>query len=202
MNWPCPRSGDYHALPHEGEGRALVRTRDGVRTDLQRLPPPPGGDAARPRPARSGHIVCPLHRWTYDLHGQLIGAPHFEHDPCLNLHNYPLQQLERPAVRGQRPRRRRRAGRACGPHAALDFSGYVLDHVELHECDYNWKTFIEVYLEDYHVGPVPPRAGPLRHLRRPALGVRRPPFGADGGRAQRARAGRARRSTSAGTRRC
>jgi phenylpropionate dioxygenase-like ring-hydroxylating dioxygenase large terminal subunit len=28
--------------------------------------------------------------------------------------------------------------------------------VELHECNYNWKTFIEVYLEDYHVGPFHP----------------------------------------------
>ena len=29
----------------------------------------------------------------------------------------------------------------------------------LHECDYNWKTFIEVYLEDYHVGPFHPGLG-------------------------------------------
>jgi choline monooxygenase len=24
------------------------------------------------------NIVCPLHRWTYDLKGELIGAPHFQ----------------------------------------------------------------------------------------------------------------------------
>ena len=35
----------------------------------------------------------------------------------------------------------------------------MLDRVELHECDYNWKTFIEVYLEDYHVGPFHPGLG-------------------------------------------
>jgi hypothetical protein len=35
----------------------------------------------------------------------------------------------------------------------------VLDRVELHECNYNWKTFIEVYLEDYHVGPFHPGLG-------------------------------------------
>jgi choline monooxygenase len=29
----------------------------------------------------------------------------------------------------------------------------------VHECDYNWKTFIEVYLEDYHVGPFHPGLG-------------------------------------------
>ena len=29
----------------------------------------------------------------------------------------------------------------------------------MHECDYNWKTFIEVYLEDYHVEPFHPGLG-------------------------------------------
>ena len=46
-----------------------------------------------------------------------------------------------------------------GPRAALDFTGFKLDHVELHECNYNWKTFIEVYLEDYHVEPFHPGLG-------------------------------------------
>src|SRR3546814_317358 len=41
----------------------------------------------------------------------------------------------------------------------FDFADYVLDHVELHHCRYNWKTFIEVYLEDYHVGPFHPGLG-------------------------------------------
>ncbi len=35
----------------------------------------------------------------------------------------------------------------------------VLGHVELHTCNYNWKTFIEVYLEDYHVVPFHPGLG-------------------------------------------
>ncbi|MCK9508760.1 MAG: aromatic ring-hydroxylating dioxygenase subunit alpha, partial [Pigmentiphaga sp.] len=41
----------------------------------------------------------------------------------------------------------------------FDFSDYMLDHVEVHQCNYNWKTFIEVYLEDYHVGPFHPGLG-------------------------------------------
>jgi choline monooxygenase len=65
-----PEIGDYHALPQEGEGRALLRTPQRRRADLQRLPAPAGGDAARARlgrngPASGGNIVCPLHRWTY-----------------------------------------------------------------------------------------------------------------------------------------
>ena len=66
----------------------------------------------------------------------------------------------------------------------MSFDGYVLDHVELHECNYNWKTFIEVYLEDYHVGPFHPGLGSFVDLRRPALGVRQELFGANRGRGQ------------------
>ena len=46
------------------------------------------------------------------------------------------------------------------------------------------RSFIEVYLEDYHVGPVPSRPRPVRHLRRPQLGVRRLVLGADRGHQQ------------------
>jgi phenylpropionate dioxygenase-like ring-hydroxylating dioxygenase large terminal subunit len=45
------------------------------------------------------------------------------------------------------------------PQPLLDFSGYVFDRAVVHDCDYNWKTFIEVYLEDYHVGPFHPGLG-------------------------------------------
>ena len=35
----------------------------------------------------------------------------------------------------------------------------MLDRVEVKELHYNWKTFVEVYLEDYHVGPFHPGLG-------------------------------------------
>jgi len=35
----------------------------------------------------------------------------------------------------------------------------MLDRVITHEYPVNWKTFIEVYLEDYHVGPFHPGLG-------------------------------------------
>lgn len=102
-------------------------------------------------------IICPLHRWTYDLKGELKGAPHFDQQPCLNLPRYPLQDWQGLLFEGPRDIRADLAGMACA--AELDFSGYRLDHVEVHECNYNWKTFIEVYLEDYHVEPFHPGLG-------------------------------------------
>lgn len=152
-----PEVGDYHALAHESEGRALVRTPRGVEL-ISNVCRHRQAVMLRGRGNTRSNIVCPLHRWTYDLQGQLIGAPHFADDPCLNLNNYRTRTWNGMVFED--------SGRDIaadlahlGPKADLDFSGHVLGKVQLHECDYNWKTFIEVYLEDYHVAPFHPGLG-------------------------------------------
>ncbi len=165
-----PEVGDYYVLPQEQGGRALVRTPQGVELisnvcrHRQAVMLKGRGSLLTTQPgSASGNLVCPLHRWTYSggaqaRAGTLIGAPHFAQDPCLNLDNYPLQHWNGLVFEaGGRDVAQDLQG--LGPLADLDFSGHVLDHVELHECSYNWKTFIEVYLEDYHVGPFHPGLG-------------------------------------------
>lgn len=152
-----PEVGDYHALAHEGEGRALVRTPQGLAL-ISNVCRHRQAVMLRGRGNTRSHIVCPLHRWTYDLHGKLVGAPHFDHDPCLHLKNQAIQTWN--GLVFERNGCDVAADLAgLGPRADLDFQGYVLDKVQVHECDYNWKTFIEVYLEDYHVGPFHPGLG-------------------------------------------
>jgi choline monooxygenase len=167
-----PEVGDYYALPQEGEGRALVRTANGVelvsnvcrhRQAVMLKGRGNLGDSAKGH--SGGHIVCPLHRWTYNggqnaqgQLGNLLGAPHFTQDPCLDLQRYPLREWNGLLFEDNgRDIEADLAG--MGPRSALNFEGMVLDHVELHTCDYNWKTFIEVYLEDYHVEPFHPGLG-------------------------------------------
>ncbi|WP_374668236.1 aromatic ring-hydroxylating dioxygenase subunit alpha [Ramlibacter sp.] len=164
-----PEVGDYYALPHENEGRALLRTPQGVELvsnvcrHRQAVMLKGRGNLAA-RAGSGGHIVCPLHRWTYSggaagaKAGTLLGAPHFQTDPCLDLNNYRIQEWNGLLFESN-GYDVSRALKGMGPTADLDFSGYVLDHVELHEVNYNWKTFIEVYLEDYHVGPFHPGLG-------------------------------------------
>ncbi len=164
-----PNVGDYVTLAHEGDGRALVRTPSGIELisnvcrHRQALMLKGRGSLQH---ASAGNIVCPIHRWTYSAGdptghtpaGQLIGAPHFAHDPCLNQDNYPLREWNGLLFEDNgRDVAADLAG--MGERAALDFSGFVPDKVELHVCNYNWKTFIEVYLEDYHVGPFHPGLG-------------------------------------------
>jgi len=152
-----PEVGDYHALPQEGEGRALVRTAKGIEL-ISNVCRHRQAVMLRGRGHTGSNIVCPLHRWTYDTGGKLLGAPHFADDPCLNLRNYPVQNWN--GLLFEARGRDVNADLAqLGPKADLDFSGYVFDSVHLHECQYNWKTFIEVYLEDYHVAPFHPGLG-------------------------------------------
>jgi choline monooxygenase len=152
-----PNPGDYHVLGHEGDGRVLVRNERGIEL-VSNVCRHRQAVMLRGRGHTGSNVVCPLHRWTYDLKGQLIGAPHFQHDPCLNLNRWPLTEwnglLFESAGRSPATDLARLACRAD-----LDFSGYVYDRTVIHECEYNWKTFIEVYLEDYHVGPFHPGLG-------------------------------------------
>jgi choline monooxygenase len=161
-----PHPGDYYALPHEAQGRALVRNAQGgielvsnvCRHRQAVMLNGRGNLQTQQKGSAGGNIVCPLHRWTYSPKGELLGAPHFAQDPCLNLNNYKLQEWN--GLLFEDNGRNIAADLAnMGPRSQLNFDGYALDRVELHECNYNWKTFIEVYLEDYHVGPFHPGLG-------------------------------------------
>jgi phenylpropionate dioxygenase-like ring-hydroxylating dioxygenase large terminal subunit len=150
-----PNAGDYQTLPLTDHGKVLVRNARGI--ELL-------SNVCRHRQSillegrgNAQNIVCPLHRWTYDMQGQLLGAPHFPENPCLNLGRTPLQNWRGLLFAGQRDVARDLASLSIADE--FDFSGYLLDSVQILELEQNWKTFIEVYLEDYHVVPFHPGLG-------------------------------------------
>ena len=84
-----PNIGDYHVLEWMGDAKVLVRNKN----DIELL-----SNVCRHRQAlllkgrgNARNIVCPVHRWTYDVAGKLLGAPHFPDNPCLDLGKTPLQ---------------------------------------------------------------------------------------------------------------
>jgi choline monooxygenase len=150
-----PNMGDYHVLEWMHKGKMLVRNEPGVEL-LSNI--------CRHRQAimlngrgNAKNIVCPLHRWTYDTSGKLMGAPHFPNNPCLHLGKSPLQNWNGLLFNGKRDVAKDLA--KLGVIKDLDFSGYMLDRVMIDHYNFNWKTFIEVYLEDYHVAPFHPGLG-------------------------------------------
>ncbi|MEI2417764.1 aromatic ring-hydroxylating dioxygenase subunit alpha [Orrella sp. JC864] len=167
-----PETGDWRTLVQEQGGRVLVRNPQGVElisnVCRHRQALMLGGDTGNVTGAGAknvsgnlrasgGNIVCPLHRWTYKPDGQLLGAPQFDSSPCLDLQRFALRDCHGLLFEGPRDPAADMAALFQRPE--FDFSDYVLDHVEIHQCNYNWKTFIEVYLEDYHVGPFHPGLG-------------------------------------------
>ncbi|MBV8033022.1 MAG: aromatic ring-hydroxylating dioxygenase subunit alpha [Betaproteobacteria bacterium] len=150
-----PQVGDYHTLGWMNDSRMLVRSNEGVELLT---------NVCRHRQAimlrGRGHaenIVCPLHRWTYDLKGELLGAPHFPESPCVKLRSTPLKRWQGLLFAG--PRDPQKDLERISTLADWDFSGYVFDSMRVDEYDINWKTFIETYLEVYHVNPFHPGLG-------------------------------------------
>lgn len=165
-----PELGDWRTLAQEDAGRVLVRNNNGVElvsnVCRHRQSIMLGGAAGNVTGyehgkgnlrATGGNIVCPLHRWTYNNRGELLGAPMFDSTPCMNLERFRLRNCHGLLFEGPRDPAQDMAGLFARPE--FDFGDYVLGHVEVHQCNYNWKTFIEVYLEDYHVGPFHPGLG-------------------------------------------
>ena len=152
-----PERGDFLALQQEGNGRALVHGASGIQL-LSNVCRHRQAVMLQGRGNTGASIVCPLHRWTYGQDGQLIGAPHFQQDPCLHLNRWNLRNWNG-LLFEDNGRDIAADLRGLAVENDLNFDGYVLDKVQLHECNYNWKTFIEVYLEDYHVGPFHPGLG-------------------------------------------
>ena len=147
-----PNVGDYHVLDWTSEAKSLVHQQDTISVM---------SNVCRHRQAimlngrgQTKNIVCPLHRWTYNLEGKLLGAPHFAQNPCLHLNNQALTNWQGLLFEGKRDIAQDLAKLGCKQD--FDFTGYMLDRVVVEEYNFNWKTFIEVYLEDYHVGPFHP----------------------------------------------
>ena len=99
-----PEIGDWRTLAQENGGRVLVRNQQGVElisnVCRHRQALMLGGEAGDVTghcnshgslKATGGNIVCPLHRWTYNNQGELLGAPQFDTTPCMNLQKFRLR---------------------------------------------------------------------------------------------------------------
>ncbi|MDF0605944.1 aromatic ring-hydroxylating dioxygenase subunit alpha [Neisseriaceae bacterium TC5R-5] len=150
-----PHAGDYHTLAWMAHGKMLknvagqVKLLSNVCRHRQALIYQGRGQAE--------HIVCNLHGWTYDAAGQLLGAPLFNDTPCLKLKQTELTRWHGLLFDARRDIAADLAKLGVAQH--LNFDGYAFHSTHLTEYAFNWKTFIEVYSEDYHVDPFHPGLG-------------------------------------------
>ncbi|HEX2474346.1 MAG TPA: SRPBCC family protein [Lacipirellulaceae bacterium] len=144
--------GDFMALGGQQAGMLLVR-HNGQAQLVSNI--------CRHRQAQmlsgSGHvknIVCPVHNWAYDLNGRQLAAPHLSENPCLDLARSELTEWNGMLFAGPRDIRRELA--PLEGWTELATGDYVLERIDEEEHDLNWKVFLEVYLEDYHISACHP----------------------------------------------
>ena len=147
-----PRDGDYVVRGGPQAGRVLVRIHD----EPQLL-----SNVCRHRQAQlltgcghAKHIVCPLHNWAYDLDGCQVAAPFMGANLRLDLQCTPVTDWNALLFSGPRDIRRELA--PLDGWTELAGRDMVLERIDEEEHDLNWKSFIEIYLEDYHIGTVHP----------------------------------------------
>jgi len=128
-------------------------------------------NVCRHRGTQIGSIQCPYHAWTYDLDGQLIGAPHMEEVPHFRKTDYPLLRVhadewdghvflnlaERPAALADQ----------LGPLVAK-FRPWRMQDLRLgrrivYDVNANWKLIIQNYNECLHCPNLHPALNKLSH---------------------------------------
>jgi choline monooxygenase len=99
-------------------------------------------------------LVCPMHRWTYSLRGELLLAPYCDDKPDLCLSRRPLRSWNGILFAGGRDVAHDLASLNGRPE--LDISAYVYVDGQEEEQPVNWKIPVEVLLENYHVPIIHP----------------------------------------------
>ena len=147
-----PNEGDYAVRGGPQTGRVLVRHQG---------EPQLVSNVCRHRQAQlltgcghAKHIVCPIHNWAYDLDGCQVAAPFMGKNPGLDLPQTEVTDWNGLLFTGPWDIRRELAPLAGWTELAG--RDVVLERVDEEEHELNWKAFLEVYLEDYHIGTVHP----------------------------------------------
>ena len=105
-------------------------------------------------------LACPYHAWTYDLEGQLVGAPHTEHLGDFNKSDICLTSIQVEIFCGfvfvnldpDAPSLKEQSG-ALGEeimHWAPDVEGLTFAHRLTYDIQSNWKNVVDNFLECYH----------------------------------------------------
>ena len=91
------RSGDYFVLEVDADSILVIRWEDGRARALHNVCRHRGSLICEESSGRVNKLVCPYHRWTYNLAGGLIHAPGMQEDldkSSLGLHTLHLRETE------------------------------------------------------------------------------------------------------------
>jgi len=159
------RSGDYAAVDLPGAPLVVMRDGDGrlrawANTCRHRGMKLLDGDG------RCKRIVCPLHAWTYALDGRLIAAPRMETCAGFARGDFNLIELRLECCDGfafvclddEQQSLDDYLGDFRKTHRAWALGDWVTTRTRAFEVDCNWKLFLEIFNEYYHLPRVHPHS--------------------------------------------
>ncbi|HVZ68636.1 MAG TPA: aromatic ring-hydroxylating dioxygenase subunit alpha [Rhizomicrobium sp.] len=186
-----PGPGNYISLTFAGFPLFAVRGKDGTIRAFHNVCRHRAGPLVEDGSGSCGeNIVCRYHGWRYALDGRLASARDFGPANDFDVRDYGLIALRCETWRGflfanmdanADPLEQTIAPleREAG---ALGMERFVFKRFETHEIKCNWKTYVENYLEGYHIQDVHPGLNAAVDARRyevnvvpPAIFHRAPP---------------------------
>jgi len=111
-------------------------------------------------------MVCPLHGWSYDTQGRLISAPRMESADGFQGKQYSLKKFHTDSLDGfvflsleeNPPPLADWSGDFEQVHAPWSLADLVTTDIRTFDVNCNWKLFIEVFNEYYHLPFVHPQS--------------------------------------------
>jgi phenylpropionate dioxygenase-like ring-hydroxylating dioxygenase large terminal subunit len=156
-----PKRGDYFTLDYAGASLVVIRDPE-LKVRVY-------ANACRHRGARlvSGvgnrrAFVCPYHSWTYALDGSLKGCAGMEDARNFDPAEYSLAGIRAESwdgfvfvnLDGRAPPLAEWLGELPERLAMYRFEDMAATRVRVHDIDCNWKTWVENYMEGYHIPTV------------------------------------------------
>jgi choline monooxygenase len=156
--------GDHIVAEIAGASVVIVRGADGVLRGFRNICRHRAGPIATCSGKAAKRLRCAYHGWTYELDGRLRAAPEMQDaedfDPAA-ISLYPIavrayQGLVFAALRRDAPPFDDVFGGVAERIAPIDLSAFTFERRELWPVAANWKTYVDNFLEGYHVPVVHP----------------------------------------------
>ena len=155
--------GDYFTAELAGEPLLMVRGSDGKLRGFYNVCRHRGGPPAEGCGSRK-LFRCGYHGWTYDLQGALISATEMEGVEGFRAEDFALAPVRAEEwfnfifvnLDGDAQPLRESLGKLAGQVEKFAFSLIKRFDLRTYEMECNWKTYVDNYLEGYHLPSVHP----------------------------------------------
>ncbi len=153
-----PEIGDFFTFKMAGESIIIVRSADDQINALVNVCRHRGSRVCLEEQGNAARFVCPYHAWTYDLEGNLKGAPQVMDE--FDVSKYPLRRAQLENFHGMlfinfdesavfEPI----ATDFDAPLAPYDLANARVAHRQNYPIESNWKLAIDNFCECYHCIP-------------------------------------------------